>query len=277
MKQRQSVEVPGGRACGRGGPAARRRALRARTEQHARHHAIIGDLLDALRSPRRAHRNSAVAAIRFIVRAGALVPLPTSPGAFLTTRAFTLGAKLRLLREPFIAPAPPDAEESIAAFVRRRLGGEFLDYAIDPFVSGVYAGDPEQISVRAAFPRLHALEQQYGSLIKGQIKGARERRRSAEKSKSVAGSFSFRDGMQTLTDALALSDQAHRDGRAGATPRAQCRWHRPSPDRAVASLSCAALWSSLPAYEAAKLRMSAATSSAIDYAAIASVATAYRS
>ena len=145
---------------------------------------------------------SAVAATRFIVRGGKLLALPTSPPAFFTTKAFSLGAKLRLLREPFIAPTPAGIEESIAAFVRRRLGNEFLDYAIDPFVAGIYAGDPERISVPAAFPRLHALEQKYGSLIKGQIAGARERKRNAEKAKNAAASFSFAHGMQTLTDAL---------------------------------------------------------------------------
>jgi oxygen-dependent protoporphyrinogen oxidase len=146
---------------------------------------------------------SAVANTRYIVKGGALVALPTSPPAFFTTGAFSLGAKLRLLREPFIAPTPAGVEESIAAFVRRRLGQEFLDYAIDPFVSGIYAGDPERISVPAAFPRLHALEQRYGSLIKGQIAGARERKRSAEKAKNAAASFSFAQGMQSFTDALA--------------------------------------------------------------------------
>ena len=115
------------------------------------------------------------------------------PRRFLTTSAFTLGAKLRLLREPFVAPDAAGVEESIAAFVRRRLGDEFLDYAIDPFVAGIYAGDPERISVPAAFPRLLALEQKYGSLIKGQILGARERRKSEEVAKNTAKSFSFRE------------------------------------------------------------------------------------
>jgi protoporphyrinogen/coproporphyrinogen III oxidase len=143
------------------------------------------------------------AAIRYIVRDGRLKALPTSPPAFLKTTAFSLRAKLRLMREPFIAPTPPGVEESIAAFVRRRLGNEFLDYAIDPFVAGIYAGDPDRISVKAAFPRLLALEQKYGSLIKGQFLGARERRRNKEVAKNAAKSFSFRAGMQTLTDALA--------------------------------------------------------------------------
>lgn len=140
---------------------------------------------------------------RYVVRGGRLVALPMSPGAFLRTPLFSLGAKLRLFAEPFIAKAPADAEESIAQFVRRRLGQEFLDYAIEPFVAGIYAGDPETLSVPAAFPRLHALEQRYGGLIKGAIIGARERRKSADKSKNAASSFSFREGMQTLTDALA--------------------------------------------------------------------------
>lgn len=140
---------------------------------------------------------------RYVLRDGRLVALPMSPGAFLRTPLFSFGAKLRLFAEPFIGKAGPDVEESIAQFVRRRLGPEFLDYAIEPFVAGIYAGDPETLSVPAAFPRLHALEQQYGSLIKGAILGARQRRKNADKAKNAASSFSFRDGMQTLTDALA--------------------------------------------------------------------------
>ncbi|HEY5310131.1 MAG TPA: protoporphyrinogen oxidase, partial [Casimicrobiaceae bacterium] len=146
---------------------------------------------------------NAVAATRYIVRGGKLVALPGGPGAFFTTSAFTLKAKVRLFGEPFIARTPAGVDESIAAFVRRRLGTEFLDYAIDPFVAGIYAGDPERISVGAAFPKLLALEQAHGSLIKGQIVGARARKKNKEVAKNVAGSFSFRGGMQTLTDALA--------------------------------------------------------------------------
>ncbi len=60
---------------------------------------------------------------------------------------------------------------------------------------------PNACSVRAAFPRLFEIEQKYGSLIRGQIAGARERKRNPEKSKQAAPMLSFRDGMQTLTDA----------------------------------------------------------------------------
>ena len=164
---------------------------------------LIGQLLDAAGIGAERLDAAAAAAKRYVVRGGRLVPLPGSPGAFLATPLFSLGAKLALAREPFIAPAPPDREETVAAFVRRRLGAEFLDYAIEPFVAGIYAGDPEQLSLKAAFPRLHALEQRYRSLIRGQILGARERARAGEKAKNAASSFSFRNGMQTLPEALA--------------------------------------------------------------------------
>jgi protoporphyrinogen/coproporphyrinogen III oxidase len=140
---------------------------------------------------------------RYILRDGVLRPLPMSPPAFFRSKLFSASAKLRLFREPFIRPSPPDSEESVADFVRRRLGSEFLDYAINPFVAGVYAGDPALLSVRAAFPKLFELEQKWGGLIKGQIRGARERKRRGEADKQHAKMFSFVEGMQTLTDAIA--------------------------------------------------------------------------
>jgi len=164
---------------------------------------LINAMLDDLGIRAERVDGSKASSKRYVVRGGQLVALPMSPGAFLRTPLFSFGAKLRLFAEPFVPKAPADAEESIAQFVRRRLGQEFLDYAIEPFVAGIYAGDPETLSVPAAFPRLHALEQQHGGLIKGAILGARARRKSAEKGKNAASSFSFRDGMQTLTDALA--------------------------------------------------------------------------
>lgn len=139
---------------------------------------------------------------RYIIKNGKLTPLPMSFGAFLQTKLFSLSAKLRLFKEPFIPASRTDAEETIAEFVLRRLGREFLDYAINPFVAGVYAGSPEQLSVKAAFPKLHALEQKYGSLIIGQIKGAKERKRNAEQSKQSAKMFSYQDGMESLPKAI---------------------------------------------------------------------------
>lgn len=137
---------------------------------------------------------------RYIVRNGDLHPLPMSPGKFFKSKLWSVSGKLRLLKEPFVGRA--SKEESIAEFVVRRLGREFLDYAINPFVAGVFAGSPEKLSVRAAFPKLYALEEKYGGLIRGQIKGARERKKRGEVAKDRAEMFSFKNGMQVLPSAL---------------------------------------------------------------------------
>jgi oxygen-dependent protoporphyrinogen oxidase len=146
---------------------------------------------------------------RYIMRDGQLLALPGGPKSFLRTHLFSASTKLRLLREPFIRPAPADEEESIAQFVVRRLGREFLDYAINPFVSGVYAGRPERLSVRYAFPKLYALEQEYRSLIRGTIAKAREKKRAKKKggaepqaARDRARMISFDEGMQTLPRAI---------------------------------------------------------------------------
>lgn len=150
---------------------------------------------------------------RYILRGDRLHVLPMKPGAFFSSDLWTTAGKLRLLKEPFVGRA--GEEETVAQFVTRRLGQEFLDYAINPFVAGVYAGNPEQLSVRAAFPKLYALEEKYGGLIKGMIRGARERKKRAEKAKDRARLFSFTSGMQMFPDAVAkhLGSQF----RAGAT------------------------------------------------------------
>ncbi|MCB0581175.1 MAG: protoporphyrinogen oxidase [Phaeodactylibacter sp.] len=139
---------------------------------------------------------------RYIVKNGELMPIPMSALSFLKTGLFSWRAKLRLLQEPFLKPTLGD-DIALADFVRHRLGREFLDYAINPFVAGVYAGDPKALSTAAGFPKLYALEKNYGSLIRGALLGARERKKRKEVAKDRARMFSFRDGMQTFTDALA--------------------------------------------------------------------------
>lgn len=140
---------------------------------------------------------------RYIVKNARLQALPMSPLAFLRTPLFSPAAKLRLMREPFIAPLPAAEDESIASFVRRRLGNEFLDYAIDPFVAGVYAGDPDNLSVACAFPKLKALEANYGSLIRGAIRGRKARAQREDKAKDRARMLSFRRGLGQINTALA--------------------------------------------------------------------------
>ena len=243
----------------------------------------INELLVALHIRDQRIEASAVAATRFIVRAGRLVPLPTSPGALFMSPAFTPGAKFRLWREPFTAPAPADVDESIADFARRRFGAEILEYAVDPFVAGVYAGDPERISMAAAFPRIHALEQKYGSVIRGQIQAARERRRNAHHAAGPVGSFSFRDGMQTLTDALARAVSGIAFGtEVDRLERTEGGWRVAGtrdgqPFARTARRIVLATPASVSAHLVRELAPDAAQAlSAIPYAAVAIVASAYR-
>jgi oxygen-dependent protoporphyrinogen oxidase len=140
---------------------------------------------------------------RYVVRYQRPIAMPGSPLGFLTTKLFTAKAKLAVLREPFVPRRRDGVEESIAQFVVRRLNQEFLDHAIDALVAGIYAGDPHQLSLTHAFPKLKALEDNYGSLIKGQIFGARARKKSGEVAKDRAPKFSFDEGLQVLPDTLA--------------------------------------------------------------------------
>ena len=140
---------------------------------------------------------------RYVVRDRQPIEMPGSPPGFLTTKLFSLNAKLAVLREPFIKPRRDGVDESIAEFTVRRFNREFLDHAVDALVAGIYAGDPEKLSVAHAFARLKALEDNYGSMIKGQIFGARERKQRGEVAKDRAPKFSFDEGLQVLPDSLA--------------------------------------------------------------------------
>ena len=244
---------------------------------------LIAQLLDELGIAGERISANAAARNRYILRDGRLTALPLSPPEFLRTSLFSTRAKLRLLCEPFIARNAPDVEESVAGFVRRRLGGEFLDYAINPFVAGVYAGDPEALSVRAAFPRLHELEQAHGSLILGYLLGARARARNPEKSKQAAPMFAFRDGMQTLTDALArrLAQVELATETVGIAPGKTSYAVTASSGNAQRELRARAVVLATPAYAAAKLAMpfapaAGAALAAIPYPPVAVVISAYR-
>ncbi len=140
---------------------------------------------------------------RYVVRYRRPIKMPGKPLGFITTPLFTAKAKLAVLREPFIKPRRDGVEESIGQFVVRRFNQEFLDNAIDALVAGIYAGDPNKLSLPHAFPKLKALEDNYGSMIKGQIFGARDRKKSGEVAKDRAAKFSFDEGLQVLPDTLA--------------------------------------------------------------------------
>jgi protoporphyrinogen/coproporphyrinogen III oxidase len=141
---------------------------------------------------------------RYVIRKGKLLPLPLSPQALLTTRLLSNGAKLAVFGEPLVEAGESPVEESVATFVRRRFNQEVLDYVANPFVGGIYAGDPEQLSVRLALPKLYALERTHGSVIKafGSMMRARKRDAEAGAAAVAGGLMSFRSGLSELPEAL---------------------------------------------------------------------------
>jgi len=111
---------------------------------------------------------AARAARRYLVRDGALVALPASPWAFITTPLFSRSGKLRLLTEP-LRGRGPGPHEPLADFVRRRLGPEAVSI-IDALAHGVYAGDARELAVGYAFPKVYRLEAEHGSLVRGMLR-----------------------------------------------------------------------------------------------------------
>ncbi|MCU0792305.1 MAG: protoporphyrinogen oxidase [Opitutaceae bacterium] len=162
--------------------------------------ALIGEL--GLASERQ--QASPAAKNRYIVRDGRLRALPFSPPAFLRSNLFSLRTKARLFREYFHPRQTRPQDVPLADFFRDHFGQELLVYALDPFVSGIYAGDPRRLSARHAFPALWKGEQEHGSLIKSQIASARAKRAKGEPS-GPPPIISFTEGLATLPRTLAAA------------------------------------------------------------------------
>ena len=137
---------------------------------------------------------------RFIWHQGQLKPLPTNLLAFLRSDLLSVSGKLRLLSEPLQRNRSSSSDETLASFIKRRLGTEVLETMVSPFVSGIYAGDPYQLSARAVFRKLVDWEQESGSIFMGAIKARREKKSASKKEKYKL--LSFEDGLQTLVDTL---------------------------------------------------------------------------
>jgi oxygen-dependent protoporphyrinogen oxidase len=143
---------------------------------------------------------------RFLFHKGKLRLLPAGLLSFLQSDILSWRGKIEILAELFRRSLPACADESVEAFARRRTGREVAEVFADAFVTGIHAGDPNLLSVRAAFPRLAALEAQYGSVIKGLFAAAKERRRAA-KVRGIAAErpgrlWSFREGLRLLVESI---------------------------------------------------------------------------
>ncbi|MDF9826721.1 oxygen-dependent protoporphyrinogen oxidase [Ereboglobus sp. PH5-10] len=138
---------------------------------------------------------------RFIVRNGKLMALPTSAFGAATTRIVSFNLKWRIARDFFFSrPRNRTEDLPLSELAREHYGDEFIDYALNPMVAGIYAGDPEKLSARHAMPFIWDAERSHGSIVRGQIAQMRARRKAGI---PKAEMLSFQNGLQELPDALA--------------------------------------------------------------------------
>ncbi|MFO0723788.1 MAG: protoporphyrinogen oxidase [Myxococcota bacterium] len=192
---------------------------------------LIHEVIARLGLTARVRKANEAASNRYIVRGGKLRQLPASPPAFLASDVLPLLAKLRVLLEPFIGRNRSGQDESVWSFAARRLGPAAADVLVDAMVTGIYGGDPKRLSVAAAFPALAALEQQYGSLIRGQIAKSKEQKRlGAGGGEGAAmggprGSLhSFDKGLGVLIHALAEKLEVRTQAPVRGLARDGARW-----------------------------------------------------
>ena len=145
---------------------------------------------DLIQAPRKAPR--------YISIGGALQRVPLNPFSLLTSSLLSANTKWTIARDAFAKTQPPDQDESVADFVRRKFTNELLDRLVGPFVSGIYAGDPEKLSLRATFPQLYEAEKSAGSVIRGLL----VRGKSGNQRRDRPALLSFRKGNDTLVRAL---------------------------------------------------------------------------
>ena len=227
------------------------------------------------------------AAARYVWVDGRLTPVPMTLPTFLTSGLLGWKSKLAMLGEPLRTTHPPESDESVAAFTRRKFSGQILERLVDPFVSGIYAGDAEQISVRAAFPRVYEAEKSAGSVIRGMMRAATKSRALVQTSSAGGrgGLFTFGPGNDTLVRTLAdrlgsalccntaVAEINRRDGGY----LAQVQSHNQTDQ-----ISCARLVIATPTRAAANLlaRLAPEASLALEsirYAPVAVVSLGYRS
>ena len=130
---------------------------------------------------------------RYVFKNGKYRKLPTKPSKLIFNRFFSFSSKLAIFKERR-RPKQTLENETLSQFFERRFSKEIVDYALNPFVAGIYAGDPAQLLISKTFPQLHEYEQNYGSVIKGMVKNKSIERRHTS---------SFKQGMQTLPKAFA--------------------------------------------------------------------------
>jgi protoporphyrinogen/coproporphyrinogen III oxidase len=219
---------------------------------------------------------------RFIYLHGRLQKVPMSPQALLTSSLLGVNSRFKIASEPLRRTRPPSAEESVADFVRRKFGHEILEYLVAPFVSGVYAGDPEKLSLKAAFPTLEEWEREYGSVLRGAAKSRSE----TDKRVGPPPLCSFKNGVGSLPAAMAskLGDAVRVGAHAKSVTRGDAFEIRFTQNGTDEKLRAAAVVLATPAYTSSHLIEALTSSSSsklphtlsgVAYAPVAVVASGY--
>lgn len=184
---------------------------------------------------------------RLIWKGNKFHALPSGPLSAITTPLFTLSDKFRILGEPWRKKGT-DPDEPVGSLAQRRLGRSFYEYAVDPFVSGVYAGDPMKLTTRYALPKLYNLEARYGSFIRGAMAKAKEPKTDRDRlvTKKV---FSARGGLEHLVEALAENIDIILNARdIRINPESQ-GWWKVTFDNGVHEIRCHHVITTVGAYE----------------------------
>ena len=228
---------------------------------------------------------------RFVLINGALEKVPLGPG-LLVSPLMGGGTRTALFRDVFGRSEAPDSDESVASFIRRKFSPTLLDRLVGPFVSGIYAGDPEKLSLRAAFPILYEAEQTSGSVLRGLLKVMKARKAKRGPLPSEKPTLqTFREGNDTLVRALAeklgaylsleaevISIRPLDPGREPKTPRFRVGLHTPS---GTEFLETERLVLAVPTDRAGKLlaplgRAFESQLRTVDYSGVAVVSLGYR-
>src|SRR5512135_3302287 len=136
--------------------------------------------------------------------------IPSRFGPLAKSRLISPWGKLRMGLDYFIPPRSPNGDESLAQFVERRLGRELYDRMIEPLMSGIYAGDGEQLSLGATFPQLRQTELEHGSLVKGMLAAKRKAQRGdgiptpSQSRKKWAAFVTPETGLAEIVEALQM-------------------------------------------------------------------------
>ena len=219
------------------------------------------ELMKDLEIEDRVVRSSDEARKRYIFSGGKLRRLPETPVAFFLSGLLSPVGRLRICLEPFAAAAPPeDIDESVGDFARRRLGKEALEKLIEPMVTGIFAGNPDRMSLRCCFPMINNLENRYGGLVRGMISLKIERARKGIKMGMSAGPggvlVSLDEGVQVLTDTLAsrLSDGIHLNVSVNRIERRESRYLLHLSENGVGEeIEADLIVAAIPAYNASAL------------------------